>query len=147
MTNNKNYNDELAVMSLIMSNLADGKTVSTDQASGDIMVYLTSIGFSNIQNIGEYGDNIYIAKKTIQYYDQRKDVIGVFLGKCDRWYSDVIKYKENQKAHIENATYRESLESYILKIINKVNLIAPSDCSYWVAGYDVGGSIASELSA
>ena len=28
-----------------------------------------------------------------------------------------------------------------------LNLIAPSDCSYWVAGYDVGGSIASELSA
>ena len=103
-----------------MSNLADENNVNTDQASGDITVYLTSIGFSNIQNIGEYGDNIYIAKKTIQYYDQRKDVIGVFLGKCDRWHDSIIKYKENQKAHIENATYRESLESYILKIINKV---------------------------
>ena len=146
-TNNQKYNDELAVMSLIMSNLADGNNVNTDQASGDITVYLTSIGFSNIQNIGEYGDNIYIAKMTIQYYDQQKDVIGVFLGKCDRWYSDVIKYKENQKAQVINTAYRESLENYIIRIINKVNLIATSDCSYWVAGYDVGRSIASEISA
>lgn len=147
MTNNKKYNDELAVMSLIMSNLADGNTVSTDQASGDIRTYLTSIGFSNIQNIGEGSDNIYIAKKTIQYYDNKKDVIGVFLGKCDKWYSDIIKYKENQKIQNINTAYKESLESYIIRIINKTNLLSSSDCSYWVAGYDVGGSIASELSS
>ncbi len=146
-TNNKKYNDEVAVMSLIMSNLADGNSIRTDQASGDIITYLKSIGFMNPQNIGEYGDNIYIAKKTIQYYDQKKDVVGVFLGRCDRWYSDVIKYKENQKAQVINTAYRESLENYIIRIINKVNLIATSDCSYWVAGYDVGGSIASEISA
>ncbi len=55
-----------------MSNLADGNTVSTDQASGDITTYLRNIGFTNPQNIGEYGDNIYIAKKTVQYYDKKK---------------------------------------------------------------------------
>ena len=146
-TDNKKYNDELAVMSLIMSNLADGKTVNTDQASGDISTYLTSIGFSNIQNIGEGTDNIYIAKKTIQYYDNKKDVIGVFLGKCDRWYSEVIKFKEDQKVQTNNVPFKESLESYINRIVNKINLLETSDCSYWVAGYDVGGSIASEVAS
>ena len=146
-TNNQKYNDELAVMSLIMSNLADGKTVSTDQASGDIASYLRSIGFSNIQNIGEGSDNIYIAKKTIQYYDTKKDVVGVFFGKCDRWYSEVIKYKEAQKAQVVNALSTDIIESYINRIVNKVNLLDISDGRYWVAGYDVGGSIASEVAS
>ena len=146
-TDNKKYNDELAVMSLIMSNLADGNTVNTNQASGNINTYLGSIGFSNIQNIGEGTDNIYIAKKTIQYYDNKKDVIGVFLGKCDRWYSEVIKFKEDQKVHTTNKAFKESLESYINRIVNKVNLLDTLDCSYWVAGYDVGGSIASEVAS
>ena len=40
MTNNKKYNDEIAVMSLIMSNLANGDIVTTNQVSGDIDPYL-----------------------------------------------------------------------------------------------------------
>ena len=146
-TNNKKYNDEVAVMSLIMSNLADGNTVSTDQASGDIRTYLTSIGFSNIQNIGEGSDSIYIAKKTIQYYDNKKDVIGVFFGKCDKWLSEIIKHKEMQKVQTTNVPFKESIESYIDQIVNKINLLDASDCCYWVAGYGVGGSLASEVAS
>ena len=74
-------------------------------------------------------------------------MICVFLGKCDRWHDSIINYKENQKAQVINIAYRESLENYILRIINKVNLIATADCSYWVAGYDVGGSIACEVAS
>ena len=130
-----------------MSNLADGNSVSTDQASGDITTYLKSIGFTNPQNIGEGTDNIYVAKKTIQYYDTKKDVIGVFFGRCDRWLSEVIKSKENQKAQTENALFIGSIESYKNRIVNKIKLLDTSDCSYWVAGYDVGGSIASEVAS
>ena len=147
LTDNTKYNDELAVMSLIISNLSNGNTINLNQISGDINTYLKNLGFSSPQNIGEKGDNIYIAKKEIQYYDKKQEVIGVFLGSCDRWYKDIIAYKENQKNKISNTAFRENLDSYINKIVNKINLINnSSEVCYWITGYDVGGSIATEIS-
>lgn len=147
MTTNNKYNDELAVMSVMMCNLANGNSISTDQASGDIQTYLYSIGFRDIQNIGENTDKIYVAKKTIQYYNSKQDVVGLFIGRCDRWYEDIIKYKESKKNKAITTEHRENFETYINKIINRLKNYATEDSVYWICGYDVGGSIASEVAS
>ena len=157
-TDKTKYNDELAVMSLIMSNLANGNTVSTNQASGNITTYMQTLGFSNIQVINTEIYKAYIGKKIIDYYGNKKEVVSVFIGEGnDRYINyDGILYAIDKEIN-EGVQYtvkvgdinKKTYEEIAREIVIRIYLLIDSDdydrC-FWVSGYDAGGAIASEVS-
>ena len=155
--NNKKYNDELSTMSLMMSNLANGESISTNQVNGDMSTYLNTLGFTNMHtkntfNITEnetINGRLYLAKKTIQtgatsIANRRyKDVYGIFLGKFDS--------ADNYKKLITNFNTDEIKEYYENIVTDCINFIranrvaTTNDYCYWVSGYGLSGAIAAEI--
>ena len=150
-TKNSKYNDELAVMSLIASNLANSKTISTDQVSGNITQYLSKLGFTDIRNISDNGE-VYVGKKTITYYGVTKNIYSIVVGERNlenNYYAMLMKNKETNG--VVNASYvdygktiEELAKSLCPQIFNDNNFSANT---YWITGYGLAGSIASEIAA
>ena len=155
--NNKKYNDELSVMSLMMSNLADGRDITTDQLSGDIDDFLMRFGFANRVNKNKFkisetkniNGRLYMGKKTIQTgagsrEDRRyKDVYGIFLGKFDT--IDNYKYLLTNFNEEEIKEYYRNIIEDAVQYIRTNRVATTNDYCYWVCGYGLSGTIAAEV--
>ena len=157
--NNKKYNDELSTMSLMMCNLANGESINTNQANGNISEYLTKIGFSDtnrrtkntftINDTETINGRLYLAKKTIQtgacsVADRRyKDVYGIFLGKFD----SIDNYKKliTNFNDEEIRTYYENIVTDCINFIRANRVATTNDYCYWICGYGLSGAIAAEI--
>ena len=162
-TNHNKYNDELAVMSLIIAN---GKFVNVFQLlSNDIRQYIEKIGFTNvwlkenfrISDSESIRGKLYIGKKTIQYrvYASKdddvgrnayKDVYGIFLMDFDN--------ETNMKYLLANFNI-DDIEEYYNNISQDIDEYVYSyigsnpsdyDSCFWVTGYSIAGGIASHVS-
>ena len=161
MHNDTKYNDELAQQSLIMSNLASGKTITLNQnninyGSMGLKEYMEKLGFKNIEYklavkyldglLGSYGYNI--GYKSIDYYNKKRGVIGIFISEFqDRASYEKIVVTDNI---IRNNKYYEEIAETIYRNIDLTKL---SDLSegfelgycYWISGKGIGGGIAAEV--
>ena len=160
---NDKYNDELAVMSLIIAN---GKFVNVFQLlSNDIKQYIEKIGFTNvwlkenfrISDSESIRGKLYIGKKTIQYrvyadgndnigQNAYKDVYGIFLMDFDN--------ETNMKYLLANFNI-DDIEEYYNNISQDIDEYVDSyigsnpsdyDSCFWVTGYSMAGGIASHVS-
>lgn len=160
---NDKYNDELAVMSLIIAN---GKFVNVFQLlSNDIKQYIEKIGFTNvwlkenfrISDSESIRGKLYIGKKTIQYrvyadgndnigQNAYKDVYGIFLMDFDN--------ETNMKYLLANFNI-DDIEEYYNNISQDIDEYVDSyvesnpsdyDSCFWVTGYSIAGGIASHVS-
>ena len=150
-TDNKKYNDELCTMSLIASNLARGNTITTDQVSGNIQEYLEKLGFTDIRNISNNGE-VYVGKKKITYYGITKNIYALIIGERNlenNYRAMLMKAQENNGT--TNAVYIDFGKTLEEKA-TEIGRLAFLDNNfgtdtYWVTGYGLGGSIASELAS
>ena len=150
-TDNKKYNDELCTMSLIASNLARGNTIITDQVSGNIQEYLEKLGFTDIRNISNNGE-VYVGKKKITYYGITKNIYALIIGERNlenNYRAMLMKAQENNGT--TNAVYIDFGKTLEEKA-TEIGRLAFLDNNfgtdtYWVTGYGLGGSIASELAS
>ena len=161
---NDKYNDELAVMSLMIAN---GKYINTNQVNvNDIKKYIEKIGFENvvskekfkIDDKEEIRGKMYVGKKTIQYnvYESKndnkgkkayKDVYGIFLMDFDN--------EENFKQLVLNKD-KDDIERYYDKIsqdieenVERYRKMYPSKENrycFWITGYSIAGGVASHVS-
>lgn len=157
--NNKKYNDELSTMSLMMSNLANGESISTNQVNGNISEYLTKLCFPDtdrrtksafrISDTETINGRLYLAKKTIQtgassVADRRyKDVYGIFLGKFD----SIDNYKKliTNFNDEEIRTYYGNIVTDCINFIRANRAETTNDYCYWICGYGISGTIAAEV--
>ena len=155
--NNKKYNDELSTMSLMISNLANGESISTNQINGDMSNYLNILGFTNRHtkntfNITEnetISGRLYLAKKTVQIgasciEDRRyKDIYGIFLGKFDTIdnYKKLVTNFDNE----EIKTYYKNIVNDCISFIRANRAETTNDYCYWICGYGISGTIAAEV--
>ena len=150
-TDNKKYNDELCTMSLIASNLARGNTITTDQVSGNIQEYLEKLGFTDIRNISNNGE-VYVGKKKITYYGITKNIYALIIGERNlenNYRAMLMKAQENNGT--TNAVYIDFGKTLEEKA-TEIGRLAFLDNNfgtdtYWITGYGLGGSIASELAS
>ena len=150
-TNKNKYNDELAAMSLIASNLANGKTISTDQVSGNIIQYLSNLGFTDVRGVGENG-SVYMGKKTITYYGVTKNIYAVILGggETKSNYRAIFNYVNEEDTQTISLMFKENKKMTIQDIASDIAndaYFSTMDNTFWVTGYGVAGSLASEVAA
>ena len=160
---NDKYNDELAVMSLIIAN---GKFVNVFQLlSNDIKQYIEKIGFTNvwlkenfrISDSESIRGKLYIGKKTIQYrvyadgndnigQNAYKDVYGIFLMDFDNETNAMYMLANFNIDDIEE--YYNNISQDIDEYVDSYIESNPSDYDscFWVTGYSIAGGIASHVS-
>ena len=80
------YNSELAQMSLVFSNIANGgREIDIDQdLNGNINItqYMQTVGFMPLTQVNLFNNRgkAYIGLKELQYYNNKKYIYGVFVG-------------------------------------------------------------------
>ena len=157
-TDNDKYNDELAVMSLMIAN---DSYVNTNQVNANnIKQYIERIGFKDIwlkdsfkiSGTETIRGKLYIGKKTIQVGANKKsvkrykDVYGVFLSDFDNEIN--LKYLLANFNTDKIEEYYECISSDIESYVDSYISANPSNNSYcfWVTGYSLAGGIASHVS-
>ena len=157
-TDNDKYNDELAVMSLMIAN---DSYVNTNQINANnIKQYIEKIGFKDIWSKDSFSisgtetirGKLYIGKKTIQVGANKKsvkaykDVYGVFLSDFDNEINMKYLLANFNTDKIEE--YYECISSDIDSYVDSYISANPSNNSYcfWITGYSLAGGIASHVS-
>ena len=154
-TDPNKYNDELAVMSLMIAN---GKGIHTQQtSSSDIVQYLKKIGFEDIAHkdrFNVYGaesieGKMYIGKKTIQvgHYmppeKEYKDVYGIFLMDFDNEGSakHLLTNFNIDEIELLYENIARDIDNFIDIYLNKFP--SNNDSCFWLTGYSMAGGIVS----
>ena len=157
--NNKMYYDELARISLIMSNAVTKGIGGTNYDMNHIDSAMRRIGmtceYSNVSS-GSHQVGIAIGHKEIEYDEIKKNVILIALSAArdlteyqgfskvgnSNWTSD-NNYNENHYEAYERLSKEvyDKLRAYITTHTLKENV------TYWVTGYGTGGGVANLLSA
>ena len=156
---NEKYNDELATMSLMLCNLADGNQINGSDASGSILTYLNKIGFIDVTSknifrispVESINGKLYMGKKTIQVGGNKKslkrfkDVYGIFLGGFDteRNYEKLLSNFSKK----EVADFYESIVNDIVTYIDNNKPHTENPYCYWLCGYSIAGGITDEVAA
>ncbi len=163
------YNDELCTMSLIMSNLAEGTkditlkqgvhTYDTYRIAGTSTGYMNTLGFRDIKNLSNktftlqsgstVKGNIYIGYKTIDYYRQKRGIIGIFIGGFNDDNANREFLLTPANLEVGNNIYEEIAKQIVDEIdSSKRDLFSAYDLKYcyWLSGKGIAGGIANEVS-
>ena len=151
-TDSGKYNDELAVMSFIMSKLSDGGVIVIDHLEGlnNMRNYMLNLGFSDdikykneilIGNNEKIKSNIYIGQKEIDYYGKKKTVCSIFVGGLDKKdvYKKLLVNSDDKKIN----EYYKNIANDIIKSINEYEINDTKGLCYWVVGKGISGAVAN----
>lgn len=151
------YNDELAQQSLIMANLAQGETITLRQRDKNygtmgIEEYISKMGFESVSNELVYNEdnvivNCYIGYKSLDYYKNRRGIVGVFINTNESVEayrklavdSDVIS--GNIYDTIAKKVYEKIDITRLMSLEPEYNL----DYCYWITGKGLAGGVATEV--
>ncbi|MCQ2609562.1 MAG: hypothetical protein MJ151_02060, partial [Lachnospiraceae bacterium] len=145
--NNSKFNDELAMMSFIVSNLAtDNRTINIDQDGSvgyiNIDTYMREMGIMPIETIDLYGGKAkcYTGVKEIQYYDIKKYVYCAFVG----GFTDIESYVD--LLYNDDGSEEEKFKEIADIIYDKLqNYTKNGEYCYWISGMNIAGGVANLL--
>lgn len=143
------YNSELAQMSLLFSNIANGsREIDIDQDLNgylSITQYMQTVGFLPLTQVNLLNGKgkAYIGFKELQYYNNKKYIIGIFIGgftdknSFQELLFDTTGLVEEKFSSIANAI-KNQLDYYRSLYLGK-------EYCYFITGMDIAGGVANVL--